>query len=137
MNISTLNAAMTFTAVNSANCCTSPKLFSQSIMFFNAKARRFFISFGVMDINFPVRNVVVAQQRHAAVDPGRHGVAVDHRVLEDLLRAAQHRRHVQPAVVPAVEVVRKVLQRDAPVPVALGPAAGVVDRDLGDPVDPG
>ena len=37
--------------------------------------------------------------------------------------AAQQGRHVEPAIVPAVEVMRKVLQRHAAVPVAVAPGA--------------
>ncbi len=79
----------------------------------------------------------IAEQRHAAVDPAGHRVAVDHRVLEDLGGAAQHGGHVEPVVVPALEVMDEIIDRNASVPVALGPALGVVDRDLGDPVDGG
>ena len=79
----------------------------------------------------------IAQQRHAAVYPGGHRIAVDHGVLKNVLGAAQHGGHVQPAVVPAVKVVSEFLQRHTPVPVALLPAALVVHRDLGDPVDGG
>ncbi len=77
----------------------------------------------------------IAEQRDVAVDPAGHRVAVDHRVLEDLAGAAQHRRHVEPVEVPALEVVDELVHADAAVPVAVCPAAGVVDGDLGDPVD--
>ena len=49
----------------------------------------------------------IAEQRDAAVDPCRYRVAIDHRVFEYFVRAAQHCRHIEPVVPPALEVMDK------------------------------
>ena len=74
----------------------------------------------------------VAQQRHALEAPARQRIAVDHRIGQDLVGAADQRRHIHPVEYPILIGREKVLQ-----PAGLVP----VDRhrhrtlDLADPVD--
>ena len=77
----------------------------------------------------------VAEQRHRAILPGGHRIAVDHRVLEGAVRLPEQGGHVEPVPDPALEMVDELVDRHLPEPAALLPALGVVHRDLGDPVD--
>ena len=79
----------------------------------------------------------IAEKRDVAGHPGGHGITIDHRILEDGIGAAQHGRNVQPVVVPAFEMMDERLELHTPVPVAGRPSAGVVDGNLGNPVDRG
>ena len=78
----------------------------------------------------------ITQQRHAPINPAWHRVAVDHRVFKHLAGATDQGGHIQPIVIPALEMVDEPRDIHLAVPVAL-PAGGIVYRLLGDPVDCG
>src|SRR5690606_4975341 len=79
----------------------------------------------------------VAEQHDIAVAPGIHGFAIDHRILEHFVRAANHGGNVDPVVIPLREVMDEILVLHPLVPVAMRPAVFVVDGDFCDPVDIG
>ena len=77
----------------------------------------------------------IAEQRDRTVLPGRHRIAVDHRVLEHAVRLGDQGGHIEPVPDPVREMVLELVDAHLPEPAALLPAFGVVHRDLGDPVD--
>ncbi len=79
----------------------------------------------------------VAQQRDTALNPGRNGITVYHRIFKYFRGSPQHGRDVDPVVVPILEMMQEIFMPDLLVPVAIRPAIGIVHGDLCYPVNVG
>src|SRR6185295_1189403 len=79
----------------------------------------------------------ISQQRNITLNPGRNGIAVDHGILKNFSSAAQHTRDVDPVIGPVLEMMHEIFMPYLFVPVAIGPARGIVYRDLCNPIDVG
>ena len=77
----------------------------------------------------------VAQQRDIAINPCRNGFTVDHGIFKYFGRAAQHAGNVYPIVVPLFKMMHELFMPYLSVPVAIAPAAGIIHRNLCNPVD--
>jgi hypothetical protein len=78
----------------------------------------------------------IAQQCDIAVNPGRNRFTVDHGIFKYFRRATQHPRDVDPVVIPVFEMVQEIFMPYLFIPVAVGPAARIVDGDLWSLSDP-
>ena len=77
----------------------------------------------------------ITQQDHTTKTPLRHRIAVHHRELEDRLGIADHLGNIQPGKLPGLESRQKIFYLARPVPVFALHQIGVVEMQIGDPVD--